>query len=112
MMSQLLEGEFFKKWLEALYTWLSHDPNFEQVAEWSVLRFSVVEAVLTRSIRRYTYWKSYFPDEIVALPGVSRGFRKGLDLMNQASALGDDARYRFVQYSDALMLYSPIDTTD
>lgn len=43
---------------------------------------------------RYSYWKGYFPDEVVALSGVSRGFRKGLDLMNQAMALGDDAKYR------------------
>lgn len=47
-------------------------------------------------MRRYSYWKGYFPDEVVALSGVSGGFRKGLDLMNQAMALGDDAKYRCV----------------
>lgn len=34
MMDQLLEGGFFVKWLEALYIWLTHEPNFDQVAEW------------------------------------------------------------------------------
>ncbi|KAI5479686.1 tuftelin-interacting protein 11 [Pseudohyphozyma bogoriensis] len=76
MMSQLIETGFFPKWLDALYVWLTSEPNFEQVAEW------------------YSYWKSYFPDEILALSGVNRGFRKGLDLMNQAMALGEDAKYR------------------
>ncbi|KAM0788473.1 hypothetical protein ACM66B_001606 [Microbotryomycetes sp. NB124-2] len=76
MMSQLLETEFFPKWLDALYVWLTSEPNLEQVAEW------------------YSWWKSYFPDEIAALSGVSRGFRKGLDLMNQAMALGDDVKFR------------------
>ncbi|KAK4053442.1 hypothetical protein OIV83_001608 [Microbotryomycetes sp. JL201] len=76
MMSQLLETEFFPKWLDALYVWLTSEPNLEQVAEW------------------YSWWKSYFPDEVAALSGVSRGFRKGLDLMNQAMALGDDVKFR------------------
>jgi hypothetical protein len=42
------------------------------------------------------YWKSYFPEGVLSLKGVTRGFKKGLELMNQASTLGDDARYRFV----------------
>lgn len=37
MMSQLLESGFFPKWLDALYIWLTSEPNLEQVAEWSVL---------------------------------------------------------------------------
>ncbi|KAM0754996.1 TFP11-domain-containing protein [Meredithblackwellia eburnea MCA 4105] len=77
MMSQLLESGFFPKWLDALYVWLtSGSANFEQVADW------------------YKYWKEFFPEDIVSLSGVSRGFRKGLDLMNQAMALGEDAKYR------------------
>ncbi|GAA5836279.1 hypothetical protein JCM9279_002246, partial [Rhodotorula babjevae] len=76
MLSQLLEAGFFTKWGDALYVWLTSEPNLEQVAEW------------------YSWWKAFFPEEVVALSGVSRGFRKGLDLMNQAMALGDDAKYR------------------
>ena len=37
MMSQLIEGGFFTKWLDALYLWLTSEPNLEQVAEWCVL---------------------------------------------------------------------------
>ncbi|GAA5970505.1 hypothetical protein JCM21900_003885 [Sporobolomyces salmonicolor] len=76
MLGGLLEQEFFPKWGEALWVWLTGEPNLEQVAEW------------------YKWWKSYFPDDVVALPSVSRGFRKGLDLMNQAMALGEDVKYR------------------
>ncbi|GAA6060714.1 hypothetical protein JCM10212_003335 [Sporobolomyces blumeae] len=77
MLGQLLETEFFPKWGDALWVWLkSEGVNLEQVAEW------------------YSWWKSYFPEDVVALSGVSRGFRKGLDLMNQAMALGEDAQYR------------------
>ncbi|GAA5976090.1 hypothetical protein JCM10908_005383 [Rhodotorula pacifica] len=77
MLRQLLEAEFFPKWGEALWLWLTSDGvNFEQVSEW------------------YSWWKSYFSDDVASLSGVSRGFRKGLDLMNQAMALGDDAQYR------------------
>lgn len=79
MLSQLIESEFFPKWGEALWVWLKSDGvNLEQVAEW------------------YSWWKSYFPEDVVALSGVSRGFRKGLDLMNQAMALGEDVKYRYV----------------
>ncbi|GAA5967073.1 hypothetical protein JCM11641_000432 [Rhodosporidiobolus odoratus] len=76
MLSQLLEAELFPKWGDALYTWLRAEPNLEQVAEW------------------YSWWKSYFSEDVVALSGVARGFRKGLDLMNQAMSLGEDAKYR------------------
>ncbi|SCZ98960.1 BZ3500_MvSof-1268-A1-R1_Chr3-1g05734 [Microbotryum saponariae] len=77
MMSQLLEKEWVPKWLDALFIWLTTEGcNYEQVAEW------------------YSWWKSYLPEEVVALSGVSKGLRKGLDLMNQAMALGEDAKYR------------------
>lgn len=79
MLSSLLESEFFPKWGEALWIWLKSDGvNLEQVAEW------------------YSWWKSYFPEDVTSLKGVERGFRKGLDLMNQAMALGEDVKYRYV----------------
>jgi tuftelin-interacting protein 11 len=37
---------------------------------------------------RYSYWKTVFGESISSLPGVSQGFKRGLDLMNQAMALG------------------------
>ncbi|GAA5905277.1 uncharacterized protein JCM6883_006345 [Sporobolomyces salmoneus] len=77
MLASLIESEFFPKWGQALYVWLKSDGvNLEQVAEW------------------YGWWKGWFPEDVVALKGVERGFRKGLDLMNQAMALGEDVKYR------------------
>lgn len=43
---------------------------------------------------RYERWKDFFPAHIVALPGVSNGLRKGLQLMLQASQLGPDVATR------------------
>jgi tuftelin-interacting protein 11 len=87
MLSSLLESEFFPKWGEALWIWLKSDGvNLEQVAEW------------------YSWWKSYFPEDVTSLKGVERGFRKGLDLMNQAMALGEDVKYRYVYITQLLLV--------
>jgi tuftelin-interacting protein 11 len=40
---------------------------------------------------RYSYWKTVFPENVLALKGVQAGFRRGLDLMNQAMSLGSAA---------------------
>lgn len=40
---------------------------------------------------RYSYWKTVFSEDVLALKGVQSGFRRGLDLMNQAMSLGPDA---------------------
>ncbi|KAF8892139.1 GC-rich sequence DNA-binding factor-like protein-domain-containing protein [Infundibulicybe gibba] len=72
--SQILETEFFPQWLDVLHIWLIQPQvNFEEVAQW------------------YSFWKSTFPESVQALPGVSRGFTRGLQLMNQAIELGPDA---------------------
>jgi tuftelin-interacting protein 11 len=35
IMSQLLEREFFPKWMAVLHTWLTQpDPSFEEIAQW------------------------------------------------------------------------------
>lgn len=76
-LSQILESEFFPKYLDTLHTWLSSPGvNFEQVAEW------------------YTWWKKEVFGPLQSLPGVARGFETALDLMNQAVSLGEDAKYR------------------
>ena len=106
MLSQLIEGGFFPKWLDALYIWLTSDhADFGQIATWCVSLPSQASGCDPRTcsdpftwLFRYSYWKSYFEEDVVALSGVSRGFRKGLDLMNQAMALGDDAKYRYAPY--------------
>ncbi|KAG6821212.1 hypothetical protein H0H93_004033 [Arthromyces matolae] len=72
--SQLLETEFFPKWLDILHIWLIQPRvSFEEVAQW------------------YSFWKGAFPESVQALSGVNRGFTRGLQLMNKAIELGPDA---------------------
>ncbi|PFH51847.1 hypothetical protein AMATHDRAFT_58383 [Amanita thiersii Skay4041] len=72
--SQLLETEFFPKWLDILHIWLIQPTvSFEEVAQW------------------YSFWKGTFPEYIQSMTGVSRGFTRGLQLMNDAIELGPDA---------------------
>lgn len=72
--SQILETEFFPKWLDVLHIWLIQPQvSFEEVAQW------------------YSFWKGSFPEAIQNMPGVSRGFTRGLQLMNKAIELGPDA---------------------
>ena len=74
VMSQLLEAEFFPKWLDVLYIWLTQPRvSFEEVAQW------------------YAFWKGVFAEDVLALKGVQKGFTRGLQLMNEAIELGDDA---------------------
>ena len=69
--SQLLETEFFPKWLTTLHQWLIHpEASFEEVAQW------------------YSSWKRIFPEDVQRMSGVERGFTKGLELMNKAIELG------------------------
>jgi len=111
MLSGLIESEFFPKWGDALWVWLKSDGvNLEQVAEWLAIFLPPLssEHRLTMMKSRYSWWKSYFPEDVVALSGVSRGFRKGLDLMNQAMALGEDVKYRYVPLSSLVSVQVPI----
>jgi tuftelin-interacting protein 11 len=74
VMSQLLEAEFFPKWLDVLYIWLIQPRvSFEEVAQW------------------YAFWKGIFTEDVLALKGVQKGFTRGLQLMNEAIELGADA---------------------
>ena len=74
VMSQLLEAEFFPKWLDVLHIWLIQPRvSFEEVAQW------------------YAFWKGVFTEDVLALKGVQKGFTRGLQLMNEAIELGVDA---------------------
>jgi len=74
MFSQIMETEFFPKWLDTLHIWLIQPRvSFEEVAEW------------------YSFWKKSFPESIRNLSGISQGFTRGLQLMNKAIELGPDA---------------------
>ena len=74
MFSQILETEFFPKWLDILHVWLIQPRvSFEEVAQW------------------YSFWKESFPESIRSFSGISRGFTRGLQLVNKAIELGPDA---------------------
>lgn len=75
--SQILETEFFPKWLDVLHVWLIQPKvSFEEVAQW------------------YSFWKTALPEKVQDMPGVSRGFTRGLQLMNTAIELGPEAPTR------------------
>jgi len=65
-MIQLLNNEFFPKWFHALYSWLSSNPDFEEVSKW------------------YTGWKSLLAPGLMAQPAMRTLMSRGLDIMNQA----------------------------
>ncbi|KAG6815108.1 hypothetical protein H0H93_010929, partial [Arthromyces matolae] len=72
--SHFLETEFFPKWLDILFIWLIQPGvSFEEVTQW------------------YSFWKDTFKESVQALPGIDRGFTRGLELMNKAIELGPDA---------------------
>ncbi|KAF7327485.1 Tuftelin-interacting protein 11 [Mycena kentingensis (nom. inval.)] len=72
--AQILETEFFPKWLNVLHIWLVQPKvSFDEVARW------------------YEEWKRPFPDKVLDIPGISRGFTRGLQLMNKAIELGPEA---------------------
>ncbi|KAJ6498166.1 GC-rich sequence DNA-binding factor-like protein-domain-containing protein [Mycena vitilis] len=75
--SQILETEFFPKWLDVLHVWLIQPKvSFEEVAQW------------------FSFWKASFPEKVQNMGGVARGFTRGLQLMNRAIELGPDAPTR------------------
>lgn len=78
--SQIIEMEFFPKWLDILHIWLIQPKvSFEEVAQW------------------YQFWKVSFPENVQAMSGVSLGFTRGLQLMNKAIELGPDAPTRLTR---------------
>jgi tuftelin-interacting protein 11 len=68
---QLLESEFFSKWLAMLHLWLtSEGVDLSEVGQW------------------YEWWKHSvfnFPPEVLEMEAVRRGFKTGLDLMSKAA---------------------------
>jgi tuftelin-interacting protein 11 len=70
VLAQLLETEFFPKWLEILHIWLVQPRvNFAEVAQW------------------YEDWRKALPESTKNLDG----FTRGLQLINKALELGPDA---------------------
>ncbi|KAL3479125.1 GC-rich sequence DNA-binding factor-like protein-domain-containing protein [Aspergillus californicus] len=69
----LFVAEFFPKFHQILYIWLTNDPNYEEVAEW------------------FTWWRSQFPPEINDLVIIDEEWNKALGTMDLAAQLGDRA---------------------
>ncbi|ORX39009.1 GC-rich sequence DNA-binding factor-like protein-domain-containing protein [Kockovaella imperatae] len=68
---QLLEVNFFPKFLDTLYIWLIQpNRNGDEIASW------------------FLWWKGRFPEPVLDMPGVQYGFKSALQLMDQASQLG------------------------
>jgi len=75
--SQLLETQFFPKWLNTLHQWLIHPgARFDEIAEW------------------YKFWKDVFPEHVQRMSGVERGFTSALQLLNKAIELGPEVTTR------------------
>ncbi|KAL4798627.1 GC-rich sequence DNA-binding factor-like protein-domain-containing protein [Aspergillus venezuelensis] len=77
----LFVAEFFPKFHNILYIWLTNDPNYEEVAEW------------------FTWWRSQFPSEINDLAIVDEEWNKALRTMDLAAQLGDRAASELPQPS-------------
>lgn len=72
--AHLLAAEFFPKWHQILYIWLTSDePDLNEIAQW------------------YEGWKAYFPDPISNTPLMVREWERGLHTIEQALELGDRA---------------------
>lgn len=72
VLAHLLAAEFFPKWHQILYVWLtSEEPDYDEIAQW------------------YKGWKEYFPDSINDTSIVSQEWEKGRLTIEQALELGD-----------------------
>ncbi|KAL2819423.1 GC-rich sequence DNA-binding factor-like protein-domain-containing protein [Aspergillus granulosus] len=69
----LFVAEFFPKFHQILYIWLTNDPNYEEVAEW------------------FTWWRSQFPPDINNLTIIDEEWNKALRTMDLAAQLGERA---------------------
>ncbi|KAF2193853.1 TFP11-domain-containing protein [Zopfia rhizophila CBS 207.26] len=74
VMGQLLVAEFFPKWLYTLHSWLTAEPNYEEVGEW------------------FTWWQGVFPEGINDVREVTDMWEKGLQMINIALDLGEQRK--------------------
>ncbi|XP_041095950.1 tuftelin-interacting protein 11-like isoform X2 [Polyodon spathula] len=66
----MLDKHFFPKWLQVLCSWLSNNPNYEEITKW------------------YLGWKSMLSDAVLAHPSVKEKFNEALDIMNRSVSSG------------------------
>ena len=72
-MAQLLVAEFFPKWHNILYIWLTSEPNYEEIWQW------------------FSWWKTQIPQELNGTQALAAEWERGLEMINQALDLGDRA---------------------
>ena len=89
----LLENNFFPKWHQVLCTWLSNNPNYEEVTKW------------------YSGWKSMMPEVLLAHPIIKEEFNKALMTMNRAVSSQQrhipGARENMAYFTSQERMYSP-----
>ncbi|KAB5546367.1 hypothetical protein PHYPO_G00071250 [Pangasianodon hypophthalmus] len=66
----LLEKHFFNKWLQVLCSWLSNNPNYEEITKW------------------YLGWKGMLSEQLLSHPVIKEKLNEALDIMNRAVASG------------------------
>ncbi|XP_070537179.1 tuftelin-interacting protein 11-like [Ptychodera flava] len=65
-LASLLAKQFFPKWLNVLCSWLTNNPNYDEVLKW------------------YKGWKSMFSDELLAIPAIKDQINQALEIMNRS----------------------------
>ncbi|CAG8559836.1 7543_t:CDS:10 [Paraglomus brasilianum] len=81
VLGQVFVTEFFPKWLDVLYIWLTHSPNYEEIDQW------------------YSFWESQFPSKLLSTPTINAGFKQGWHMINQGRILGDQTATRLTRPS-------------
>ncbi|XP_054159386.1 tuftelin-interacting protein 11-like [Oppia nitens] len=64
MMAAILDKNFFPRWLNVLYNWLTNKANLDEVSKW------------------YTGWKSMLSPQLLDHPIVKDSLRRALDIMS------------------------------
>ena len=94
ILSQLLQKEFFPKWLDVLYIWLVQPKaNLDEVWDW------------------FRSWKETFSEDVQSMPGFQQGLTRALQLMNKAMELGPDAPMKLPKPDHSGAATPPIATT-
>ncbi|EEB08166.1 RNA-binding splicing factor [Schizosaccharomyces japonicus yFS275] len=62
-LGELFEAEFFPKWLDTLYQWLTSTADYSEVSSW------------------YEWWKTMFPEPLASNSYIQNGFSQGLKMM-------------------------------
>ncbi|KAL8845768.1 MAG: hypothetical protein Q9221_009091 [Calogaya cf. arnoldii] len=70
--AHLLTAEFFPKWHQILYVWLTNNPNYEEIRQW------------------FLWWKEQFPESLRDHDIMAKEWNKGLETMTLALDLGPE----------------------